>query len=424
MKKAAPFPVTEDNLQECWEYVDKRRRIARKMSAIAKIGKFVINMLFLWILIFFACGLLYERVDSQFRLFWESLFLFPAWETIRIRLLIPGDSIWSDIGRLVPAAYLVSAAAFLLLAACIHLLYHPFQKKMPEGTYAENTEHLAKLAQEARDASYSTRISPSIVATVLAVVTILVILFAYTIYTGDAQGVEALLTRFPTKNYEVNSLIYVLILYLLINTVCSILLLITYPIYRYEFSYDFLVQAEQAAIFAQEDMNSLTPEEQAEKAARLREEALELEKENAYSVAKRMLHQAAICSDVPAMEHYARHCLLAHTNTSARYWLEKAMDSGEASSQARKMLLRLRLHLRHNVEYLHPEEAPLSRGRKVLRVLGIVIATLGKLLVLAILTGLILATVMLYKISTEPEAYATLPPVIIELLPEEILPTE
>ncbi len=424
MNKTVPFPITEDNLQECWEYVDKRRRIARKMSAIAKIGKFVINMLFLWILIFFACGLLYERVDSQFRQFWESLFLFPAWETVRTRLLIPGDSVLSDIARLVPAAYLMSAAVFLLLAACIHLLYHPFQKKMPEGTYAENTERLAKLAQEARDASYSTRISPSIVATVLAVVTILVILFAYTIYTGDAQGVEELLTKFPTKNYEVNSLIYVLILYLLINTVCSILLLITYPIYRYEFPYDFLVQAEQAAIYAQEDMKSLTPEEQAEKAARLREEALELEKENAYSVAKRMLHQAAICSDVPAMEHYARHCLLAHTNTSAKYWLKKAIDSGEASPQAQKMLLRLRLHIRHNVEYAKPEAAPLSTGKKILRGLGTVFSTLGKLLVLAMLIGLILAGTVLYKVSTDPNAYTELPPVIVELLPEAFIPTE
>lgn len=428
MAKNVPFPITEENLPECWEYVDKRRRIARKMSAIAGIGKFVINLLFLWILIFIACGLLYERVDSPFREFWESLFLFPYWEAVRAQLLIPGDSIWADIGRLVPTAYLLSAVAFLLLAVCIHLLYHPFKKKMPEGTYAENTDLLAKQAQEAREASYSTRSSTSIAATLLAVVTIFFILFGFTIYVQDAPYITALLTIFPTKDYQTNCLIYVLILYAISDIVCSILMFITLPIYRYEFPYDFVVQAEQAAIYAWENTQDLTPEELAEKrtadAVKLRKEALELEKENAYNVAKRMLLQAAICSDVPAMEHYARHCLLSHMNSSAGYWLKKAVASGEASPEAKKMLLRLRLHLRHNVEYLKPEEAPLSTGKKILRALWTVITVLWKLLVVALLIGSILMCVMLYKASTNPEAYAEFSSTITELFPQESIPTE
>lgn len=428
MKKPAPFPITEENFAECWEYVDKRRRIARKMSRIAGTGKFLINLFFLWMLIFIVCGLLYERIDSPFRVFWESLFLFPYWETISARLLVPRESIWMDFGRLVSVAYLVSTVAFLLLAFCFHLLYHPFKKKMPEGSYAEKTEVLAKQANQARDASNNTRMSTSVASTLLAVVTAFFVLFAFTIYIQDAPYVTALLTKFPTNDYQTNSVIYVLIMYAISEAFCSILMFITLPIYRYDFPYDFLVQAEQAAIYAREDAQELTPEELAEKraadAAKLREEALELEKENAYKVAKRMLFQAAICSDIPAMEHYARHCLLSHMNTSAKYWLKKAVASGEASPEAKKMLLRLRLHLRHKVEYLKPEEAPLSIGKKILRGLCTVIAVLWKLLVLAILIISILVCVAMYKSSKDPEAFAEFSAALTEWLPQESAPTE
>ncbi len=426
MKTTVPFPVTEENFVQCWEYVDTRRRTARKMSVIAKTGKFLINLLLLWMLIFIACGLLYAHVDSPFRGFWENLFPFPYWEAVSARLLTPGASLWDDLIRLVPAAYLAAIAAFVLLAGCIHLVYHPAKKQLPEGTYAEKAELLAKQAQEAWSASFSTKISPSMVATMLAVVTLCLLLFAYVIITNDSEGVTELLSQFPFKSYDVNCLIYVLVFYFISNAVCSPLLLITYPLYRYKFPYDLQVQAEYAAICAREEVQELTPEALAEKraadAAKTREDALALEKEQAYKLACQMLHQAAICSDIPAMEHYARHCLLNYRNTTARYWLEKAVSSGEASPQAKKMLLRLRLHLRHDVQYLRPEEAPLSTGKKVLRVLGKIIATLWKLLILTILIGLIFVAVALYKVGTEPEAYPDLSTAIVELLPDGLIP--
>lgn len=420
MKKTSPFPITETNFQECWEYVDKHRRTARKKAAIAKIGRFSINLLFLWMLIFIACGLLYKWGESPFREFWEWLFLFPYWEAVSSRFLVPGESIFADIGRLASVAYLLSAATFLLLAVVVRLLYHPIKKKLPEGTYAEKTELLAKQAQDARNASNQTRIDTSVVASVLAVFTLFGLLMAYAFYTEDAAAITELLGTFPTKDYQSNSILYVLILYCVCDIVCTPLLLVTLPIYHHEFPYDLVVEAERTAFYAREDLQDLTAEELAEKraadAVKLREEALELEKQNAYGVAKRMLLQAAICSDVPAMEHYARHCLLSHMKDSAKYWLKKAVASGNASKKAKRMLLRLRLRMRHKEVYLRPDEAPLSTGKKILLALWTVIKTLWKLLMLAVLIGTILLCAVMYQYGADPSALEKLPPSIVQLL--------
>ncbi len=425
MTKHNPFPVTEDNFAQCWLYVDKCRRSAKRKSAIANIGGFTVNLFFFLCLIFCACGLLHDRLNSPFRGFWESLVLFPVWEKTSALLLLPGESIFSDIGRLLPAVYVLSAAVFGFLAVMILLLYHPFQKQMPEGTYAENTLLLAKQAQEAKDASYRTRITTSIVATVLAIGIIFAILTVYILYTEDPAATTAILSAFPTGDYFTNCLIYVLFLYLIFHIFCSILNFITMPLYRYEFPMELVVQAQKAALFAREEPQDLSPEEleakHRETAASRRKEALALETEKAYGKAKNMLLEAAIGGDIPAMEHYARHCLLNRMHDSANYWLMKANATGEASPEAKKMLLRLRLHIRHNVEYLKPEEAPLSTGRKVLRTFQLILTILWRLLLVSALIGSILLCIAMYRASTNPEDYASFSSAISQLLPEETM---
>ena len=95
------------------------------------------------------------------------------------------------------------------------------------------------------------------------------------------------------------------------------------------------------------------------------------------------------------MEHYARHCILSHLNDSARYWLKKCIATGEASKEAEKMLLRLRLHLNHRVAYLRPEAAPLTRNQKILRVLKIIITVIWRILILVVLLAIIAVAVLL-----------------------------
>ena len=259
---------------------------------------------------------------------------------------------------------------------------------------------MAKAAQEAWSQSYRTKISTSIASTLLVIVAAFVLIFSYIGYYQDPEIIIALLGVYPTPDPSTNSLLYVLVAYLLCNFFCTILLLLARPIYRYQFPYDLMAQAETAALLAREETaEALTPEESAAhfaaRAASLRNEALDLEKEAAYLKAKNMLHDAALLGDLPAMEHYARHCILSHLNDSARYWLKKCIATGEASKEAEKMLLRLRLHLNHRVAYLRPEAAPLTRNQKILRVLKIIITVIWRILILVVLLAIIAVAVLL-----------------------------
>lgn len=65
-----------------------------------------------------------------------------------------------------------------------------------------------------------------------------------------------------------------------------------------------------------------------------------------------MLAEAAHDGDVEAMEHYARHNLIAHFKDPARYWLEKAIDSGNASQWAIKTIRHMKWHLNTKAVYL------------------------------------------------------------------------
>lgn len=413
MEKTKLFQITEEHFAECWAYIDKRRRAASIKAAIASMSGFLVNLFFLETLVFGAAGLIYEYVSSTFDSFWETSFFFPLWEMVCGYLQIQGGDLQSDIIRLLLAAYLVSAVLFCLLTLLVRLVYHPRKAPLPTGTYPENTDALAKLAQKGRDICYKTHLATSIVAVVFAIISIFVLLFSYIIYTEDAQLFFTLLSIFPTKDYQTNSIIYVLFLYMISSIFCTILLFITRPLYRYDFPYELVVQAQRSAILARENTDGLPAEELEarcrENAAKIREDALSLEKEKAYEKAKNMLLEAALLSDRDAMEHYARHCLLSRMNDSARYWLKKRISMGEPTPQAKKMYLRLILKLRHNVEYLKPEEAPATIGMKIKRILGIILSIILRILVVALLVVTILICVGLFKSGFDPNFFSTLP---------------
>lgn len=420
MKKKHPFPVTPDNFPQCWAYVDKCRRIARRQVLISKIGGFVINLLFLLSVIFCGCGLLYQPSGGSFSDFLETVFFFPLWQTVSAALLTPGAELPARIGTLLGACYGVSLLAFAALAGLVWLLYHPLKEKEPTGTYEENTAALAEQAQKCRDYSYKTRLSTSVVATVLSVLVIFLLFFAYVMYCQDPNTVIALLSVFPTEDMSSNCIIYVIILYLFSNLISSVLLFLARPIYRYEFPYDFVIQAQRSAVFAKDADASLTEAEReiknTETAAQLREEAIALEKEAAYSKAQKMFYEAAVRGDKLSKEHYARHCLLSRMNDSARYWLKKCVASGEASKNAKKMLLRLRLGLRHNCRYLRPEEAPPTTGQKIKNVLATVIKILWRMLVVAFFIAAVFVVVTLFRSSTDPNADIEFPTSLSQLL--------
>lgn len=399
MTQSSPFPVTRENMDTCWHYLDTLRRKSRLMAAISVIGGFCSNLTLLLALILAVNVLLWLQFEGAYHTFLSTLPGFPAlMELLNSFILNPGDSAAIQALKLVGTAYAAAIGVFILMALVIRLLYHPLKKQLPEGTYPEQTAALATAAREARTYSYKTRLSTSIFAMLIAIVAAIVLLLAYIVYSGDAEKMMAMLSIFPTQDYRTNCVLYVLASYFLCGMVSWMLLTLTRWIYRYDFPYDLVVQSEAAAIFALEANEELSEEEltarQKNDAAALREEALALELEHAYIKAKSLLLKAALCGDVSAMEHYARLCLLDHMNDSARYWLDRCVESGEATPEAQAMLKRLKLKQRHKVSYRRPPEAPLTKGqqarRKLLQTLGILWRISILLLMAAVAAGLII----------------------------------
>lgn len=362
------------------------------------------NLVFLFLVIFLANGLIFQRLSGSYCKFLGSLpFFSPLWKNVADLLLSPGSALYVDILKLLLAAYLTSILVFSLLTGLILLLYHPKKAPIPTGTYAENTKLLAQKAQEARQHSYSTQINTSIVGTVIAVVVVFVLLFAYAFHLQDASQLISFLTIFPSNDASVNCLLYVIVLYYISDKLSSLLLFMTRPLYRYTFPYEQVIQAERAALFAREDDPNLTEEaltaQRKANAATHREEALELEKERAYSKAKQLFFSAAIAGDPPGMEHYARHCLLTRMKNSARYWLEKCNSGPEPSKEAKRMYLRLRLGLQPNVCYLGMEKPKKS-------VIKILFTVLWRLLIIAITVAVCYAGYILYDSTQNPDTYA------------------
>lgn len=387
MLKNHPFPVNEENFSRCWEYVDRQRRTARVKAAIAKHGGFLSNQFFLLALLYLANGLAVTHMTGSYCRFLKSLpgFLAP-WEKLAEHLLKPGASWQENAVKLILLTYLASIILFALICAVISLVYHPRKKAVPTLSYGENANLLVKQAQEARDFSYQTRIVTSRVAMVFTIVCGLALFFAYALYLKNPNKVVSLLRSFPTDNETTNALLYVLAAYFAIDWLTAPFLWVTRIFYRFDFPYDLVVQAEAAALIARDGLTDLSPEALAEKAAALREEALELEKQNGYHPAKEKLHQAALLGDVSAMEHYARHCLLLHMNDSARYWLNKCAASENASKEALRMRRRMQLRMRHDVEYLRPE-GNLTRKQRRLKALGSFAIKLLSLIMVLLLTA-------------------------------------
>lgn len=422
MKQPAPFTVTEDTFPSCWEQIDRLRRKARRMSVIARLGGFLTNLFFLFSLLFLANGLIYAHFHGPYHAFLDSLPVFPElWASITGFLLRPGDSLTAEVLKLLLGAYGISILVFIVLALVIAVIYHPLRRPLPEGTYEARTALLAKAAQEALARSYMTKLSTSIASTLLVITAAFILFFSYTVYRQDAVAVTALLSKFPTQDPLANSQLYVLAAYFVCSFFSTILLLLSRFIYRYQFPYHRMAETETAALFAREDPAEQSQEaiqdQRRARAAELRQSALSLETEAAYSKAKSMLHEAALMGDVPAMEHFARHCLLSHLNDSARYWLERCVSSGEASRDAQRMLLRLRLRLRHKEQYLRPEAAPLSKWQKVLRVLQQILTVLWRVFFMLLFLGSLIVMILLFKNNFDPSVLQDIPSAFSQLLP-------
>lgn len=400
MKKPVMPAITPENFDSCWQFIDPLRRKSRRMCAIARIGGFFSNLVLMLALVVAVNVLIWLNFQGSYPNFLSAIPGFlKLMELFSAHILKPGDSAQIQALKLMAAAYALAVLVFILQSLLIRLIYHPLKKPVPKGDYAEKTAALAAAARDAQDHAYRTHLSPSMASIMIIIFSIVILFLAYIIYINDYDKSVALLTIFPTQDPYVNCALYALALYIPCGVSSWLLLVLSRWIYRYDFPHDLAAQAEAAVLFAREEFDGLTPEEissrRRERAAAIRDEALELEKEVAYQKAKKMLYDAALLGDIPAMEHYGRHCLLSHLDDSARYWLDRAIATGEASTEASRMRRWLMLGLHHKAQYLRPDAAPLTKWQKCLRILKTVFSVLIRILVLLMLLGSVAVLVLL-----------------------------
>lgn len=371
-------PITRDNFSDSWQSVDKKRRTAKKKYVTGKIATFFSNMVFAVLILITGNGLIHDHLEGSYCRFLESIpYFLPLWNKATAVLLKPDWNIALQIAIPLLTVYTVCFAVCGLFVLLTTALYHPFQRKFPESTPKENAGQLLAIARDARKYSRKTEASGSLLwALIFAMVqfAVFALYIVIELKTADAflttitapfmQLIDPYLEGFTELQwYGVQGAVFAPMLML-----CSLGIYLFYALlnqihinsvqfmYKYNVPYSFVVEVEYYYIFADEASEGLTEEEitarRIETAESTRVEALDLERIGAYGKAKELLAIAAHSGDPAAMEHYARHWLIAGAKDPGRYWLQKCVDTGKAGEYAVKTLRRLKWHLRVHASYL------------------------------------------------------------------------
>lgn len=373
-----PDPITRDNFPEVWQSVDTRRRTAKKKYITSRFAPFFSNMVFALAIILVGNGLIHDHLEGSYCSFLEDIpFFLKVWDWVARLLIKPHWSLALQIAVPLLVMYLVCFLVCAFFVLLVTAVYHPFKRKLPEGTDKENAEQLLSMAKDARRYSLRTGASGSMLWAFVFTMIQFCVLSLYVMIeleTLDKLFVIAIapfmkllepLTRdftdFQLMNIESalflpSLFVYSLSLYLGYAFMNYFHALTIRPLYRYHTPYSYVAEVEYYFVFAGEDNEGKTEEEiQAQRTqtaqAKLKE-ALEMEKLGAYGRAKELLSQAAHAGDAEAMEHYARHWLIGQAKDPGRYWLERCVATGNASEQAQKNLKRMKWRRKIKAAYL------------------------------------------------------------------------
>ncbi len=370
-----PSPITQENFSKAWSLTDSIRRKARKKYYIGKIACTFSNLVFSIMMLLACNGLIYDHATGSYcRFLREVPFLLSIWRRT-------GGSFVPREGLLFHALVLFAAICItcflfcVMVALAVTALYHPLKRKIPTGSVKDNAERLHFLAKEARQHSARSSGGGALLGSILFVLGQFILIAMYWVTTTEqTEEIIEFFTRFIMDLLEpllISESVYntiqgnmlapgmmlfcvgIFLAYTLLNQFHTLSVRF---LYRCPVPYSFVAQAEYYAVFAGDDTSGLTREEaeaqRREQAAGKREEALALERIHAHGKAKALLAEAAHGGDIPAMEHYARHWLIAQAKDPARYWLQRCVDSGQASKDAVKTLRRLKWRRRVQASYL------------------------------------------------------------------------
>lgn len=355
----APFPITSENFEESWRYVDAQRRTARKKARITKTAGFFSSVALAVCTIFCANGLILRHLEGVYCRHLQKLRWFiKLWQQVSDLLLKSEGSWQTEALILLAASCAVSLAVFSAVMLVILILYHPLRKKLPVNeTRAEQAQQLVSLSQRAYWSAAQVKPHVSMGGLVFFYLAVACVILYFVLKVNNAEQMQEMMTTSLFTDYGLNVNLFIIGCCVLFIPVDYVRALLTGLLVHCTIPYTFVMEVQTFAVFAGKEHDGLTREVWMEQsravASQTQEQALELERIQAYRKAKELLLEAALCGDVPAMEHYARHCLLDHQDYAARCWLERCLDSGAASEDAKKMLRRLKWGRKHKVRYLH-----------------------------------------------------------------------
>lgn len=369
MKRNYPTQISQDNFEAVWSFTDHEYRQAKKKYVTTKIAPFFSNMVFALLIVFAGNGLVYNHAFGSYRAFLREIPYFePTWKLLSGPFLKYGQS-WQI--QLTVTAVLIYLICFLICGVFVLLvtaIYHPKKHKLPTSSAKENASQLLTFVKEARRYANNSGDRGSTFWTLIFMLIVFSLFSFYSI--AKLRTVDNMICTF-VPGYDPTSLTDAMTglpLMLIFMMLYGFLLFIGYSIlnlihamsvqfmYKYTLPYSFVADVEYYYTFADEEIEGLTEEEikakRKEAAEAKRIEALDLERIGAYGKAKALLAEAAHGGDVAAMEHYGRHWLVVGAKDPGKYWLQKCVDSGEASEYAVKTLKRLKWHLKYQAKYL------------------------------------------------------------------------
>lgn len=369
-------PITADNFAQNWEIVDCERRTAKKKYVTTKVASFFSNMVLAVLALFAVNGLIHDHMRGSYSKFLETIpYLLPTWDKLRSFFLKPGQS-WQI--QVLLTALIVFGICFLvcgLFVLIVLAIYHPFKRPLPALTPKENAEQLLAMAKDARRyGNHSGDRGNAFWAFVFMIVQFALVALYALMGLGTMDALMQISTEpfmklaapyikdeFMLMNAQASMflpamMIECLAMYLAYAFIGTIHALTVNFMYRYKVPYSFVAETEYHLVFADEATGELTPEElqsnRTEAAQEWLEKGLEMEKICAYGKAKELYAQASHSGSAEAMEHYARHWLIANAKDPARYWLQKSVDTGNASETAIRNLRRLKWHRKVSAKYI------------------------------------------------------------------------
>lgn len=349
MKTAIPSPITCENFTEAWKSIDELRRRAKLKYVTNAVSSFFSQMVFALLLLFACNGLIYDHLKGSYCDFLESLPCWlPIWQGFAEKILKISELWYIRAMITALAVYLTSFLVCGLFVLLTPLIYHPKHKEVPTGTEKENAEALLGIAKDARRYSHRTESGVSIFWSLIFMLAGIVLVALYAFSLQDMMRLYDILGGFMLMHPYLNVMVCGFGIYLAYSLLATIHAAITQPLYKFKVPYSVFAEAEYYSIFAGGESAGPAPEELEVKLA----EALEYERLGATGKAKELIAYAAHAGNAAAMEHYARHHLIANSKDPAKYWLQRSIDAGNTGKDADRNLKRLKWNRKVEARYL------------------------------------------------------------------------